>query len=315
MKLAYIASNLNVPDALKSVAGAYNEMDVYLLESIKKSTDLVIEELPKLVDSLTLSPAADQLTEKQKVLSKKISIQNQNLLNNIYVTKNTAEREAAVNENIKCNSLSVSDIIFIKYNRETKKINIENSKKEIVEYDLLLIENNQFVMAGILDKQQNLFNSFAEQEKCWLSLVFETKNLHKSKQLDKQFVFIENSNISSLDDNWYIAELEESTLKISLLIPFEMQHNQEYVEFLNKRITEMVNERFVSLNVVKLKETFVLPTDGYFSFKAKLRQTKQTALVPGFYFWKRNKVNAYLNNLLKQKTPKNDPAVKKGPVA
>ncbi|MGZ3692040.1 MAG: hypothetical protein ACXVAX_11085 [Pseudobdellovibrio sp.] len=312
MKMAYIASNLNVLDSLKSVEGSYNEIDVYLLENINRRTDIVIEELPKLVDGLTLSPDPDRLTEKQQTLSKKISVQNQNLLNSVYITKNISEREAPVNDSIKCRSLSVSDIVFIKYNREIKKISIENSQNEITDYDLLLIENNQFVMAGILDKQQNLFNSFTEQEKCWLTLVFETKNLHKNKQLDKHFIFIENSNISSLDDNWYLTERKGDLLQVALLIPFEMQNNQEYIEFLNKRITDMINERLVALNVVKLKETFVLPTDGYFSYRAKLRQTRQTALVPGFYFWKQNKINSYLNNLLKQKTAKNDPTVKKG---
>ena len=155
-------------------------------------------------------------------------------------------------------------------------------------------------------------NSFTEQEKCWLTLVFEVKNLHKNKQLDKQFIFIENSNINSLDDNWYLADLAGNTLKISLLIPFEMQSNQDYIEFLNKRITEMINDRIVTLSIIKMLKSFTLPADGFFSYRAKLRQTRQTALVPGFYFWKQNKVNSYLNNLLKSKTAKNDPNFKKG---
>ncbi len=312
MKLAYIASNLNVLNSLKSVEGGYTEIDVYLLDNIKNATNIVIEDLPKLADKLTLVPHTEQLTPKQKTIIKKISQQNQNLLNNIYSVKNITEREAGVTETTQCKKLAASDIIFIKYNREIKKISIENSNKEIIDYDLLLIENNQFAMAGILDKQQNLFNSFTEQEKCWINLVYETKNLHKHKQMNKDFIFIENANISSLDDNWYITQIENDTLKVSLLIPFEMQNDQDYIAFLNKRIMQMLNERFISFKVLKLVKNFVLPTDGYFTFKAKLRQSKQTALVPGFYFWNQNKMNGYLNNLLKQKTAKNDPASKKG---
>ena len=171
------------------------------------------------------------------------------------------------------------------------------------------------MMAAILDKQQSLFNSFTEQNKCWLNLKYKITSTHKNYQHDENFIFIENTNIQSVDDNWYVVNLDKDVLTVSFLVSYSMQRNIEYLEFLEKRISSLFNSKFISFSIVNLIESYVLPADGYFDYKAKLRSSKQAALVPSFYFWKKNKIQAYINNLFKQKIIKNIESNKKQDVS
>jgi len=300
MKLAFITADRSSLKTLPLLQKYYSQVHFYFANSKTAGVDLEAEKLPLLVDGLNVSPDASLRTPHQELVFKKNSQNYRNFFNQVYPTKVSAEIEdtnATVHE---FQESGIGDINFIKYNRELGKYAIENSRLEITEYDFLLIQNSQAIMAEVLEKQQNLFNSFTEQSKSIITLVYNLRHFHK-KGTPNSFIFVENSLLESVQDNWYLVKINGDTAEISFYIPFEMQESEEYKMFLAQRVSSALNRRFVAFQLEDFIGSFVTPADGYYSYKAKLRHTKGGALVPTYNLWTTEKMTAHLSQLLKSR--------------
>jgi hypothetical protein len=304
MKLAYIASDTSILKTLPVLQKYYSTVHFYFEDSIKGTLDLEVDNMPLLIDGVTIPNNSQLRTKRHQAVFKKSHLNYKNFFSQIYPSniENDIENPTQVIPNY--SRSNISDIGFIKYNRELNKYIIETAKQEIVEYDFILIENSQLIMAAILDKQQNLFHSLTEQTKTVLTLVFNFKNLHQSQQVIDNFILVENSLIDSVQDNWFLVQLKEKKIEISFYVPVEMQETEDYIAFLTKRVSTMLNNRFVSFKVEELVSHFFLPADGYYSYRAKLRNVKAGALIPTYTFWAKSKVQSHLNHLLKSKLNK-----------
>lgn len=239
-------------------------------------------------------------TPQQEFVFKKNFQNYKTFFNQIYPAKVSAEIEDTNSDVHEFQESGIGEINFIKYNRELGKYAIENSRLEITEYDFLLIQNSQAIMAEVLEKQQNLFNSFTEQTKSIITLVFNLKHFHKTGS-PNSFIFVENSLLESVQDNWYLVKLGTDTAEVSFYIPYEMQESEEYKLFLSQRVAAALNRRFVAFQLEDFIGSYVTPADGYYSYKAKLRHSKGGALVPTYNLWTVEKMTSHLSQLLKSR--------------
>ena len=299
MKLAYLAANRSALKAFDVIQKYYSTVDFYLAEPNMANPELEADNLPLLLGHV-LVPARHELrTSKHESVLKKNQKNYQALFDIIYPPKVMEETQIEVKQGSVHQEFDISDINFIKYNKDRSTYSIENSKTEIIEYDFVLIQNTQLIMASIVDRQQNLFHSFTEQSKVVLTLQFELKQLHKAPQENSNFIFIENGLVDSIQDNWYFIQMNSSMLEISFFIPMEMQSSEEYLQFLKERTLVMINRRFVSFKAGTCVGSYIVPTDGFYSYTAKLRNSKGGALVPAFSFWTKNKMQGHINQVLK----------------
>lgn len=300
MKLAFITADRSSLKTLPLLQKYYSCVHFYFANSKTAGVDLEAEKLPLMVDGLNVPADASLRTPHQEQIFKKNYHNYKNFFNQIYPNKVNAEIEEVDSPKEDFLEFGIGEINFIKYSRELGKYAIENSRLEITEYDFLLIQNSQVIMAEVLEKQQNLFNSFTEQTKSIITLVFNLKNFHKAGA-PNSFIFVENSLIESVQDNWYLVKLNPETVEVSFYIPFEMQDSEDYKQFLSQRVSAVMNRRFVSFQLSDFIGSYVTPADGYYSYKAKLRYTKGGALVPTYNLWSTEKMTTHLSQLLKNR--------------
>jgi hypothetical protein len=273
----------------------------YFVNSKTAGVDLEAEKLPLMVDGLNISAEEAMRTPAQEIAFKFNSMNYKNFFNQIYPVKVSVESEDYGEPKAGWQEFDVDEINFIKYNRDLNKYGIENTKLEITEYDFLLIQNSQLIMAEILEKQQNLFHSFTEQSKSILTLVFNLNRRHESVSANEDFIFVENSNLESVQDNWYLVKLGKDTAEVSFYIPLGMQNSEDYKNFLSHRVSTVLNRRFVAFRIEAFIGSYVTPADGYYAYKAKLRHTKGGALTPTYNLWSTEKITSHLNQILKSR--------------
>ena len=301
MKIAFITSDRSSLKTLGLLQKYYPTVHFYLANSKTSGVDLEAEKLPLLVDGLNIPADPKSRTERHEQVFKKNQPNYKLFFNQIYPGKVSTENEEFAEPKGVHSEFSIDEINFIKYSREVGKYAIENSRLEITDYDFLLIQNSQLIMAEILDKQQNLFHSFTEQSKAIITLTFDLRQLHQNALTESRFIFVENSMIESVQDNWYLVKLNKDTAEVSLYIPYEMQDSEEYKSFLAQRVTAAFNRRFVSFKLEGFIGSYVTPADGYYAYKAKLRYSKGGALVPTYNLWSTEKMTAHLGQLLKNR--------------
>jgi hypothetical protein len=302
MKLAYIASDLSAIDNESVIASQnYEVIHFYLADQKPIYKYREIEKQILFIDHITFIPDEKQQTETHKNLKKRIQPSWNSFLHNVYAGRNYNLINEANDASSTKEVFSIDDISFIKFSRDQGKYSIENSKKHIVNYDYLLIENNQFTMNSIIEKQQNLFFSFTEQSRCLLTLKYKVQNTLFHFQQQREFILIDSSEVNSTFDNWYLILIDKDVLRCSFYIPIEIQRTEEYLNFLNTRIQEMICRQIVTISKLTYIESSLAPVDGYYRNIAQLRNSRAGALVPKYFLWSENKRKGHLQNILKTK--------------
>lgn len=302
MKLAYIASDLSALDNESVIAAQnYETIHFYIADQKPLYKYKEIENQHLLIDHLTVVPDEKLQTEAHKNIKKRIKPSWDSFLQNIYVGRNFNFVDEANSVKSSKEIFSIDDISYLKFSRDLGKYSIENSQKQIIDYDFLLIENNQFIMNSLIEKQQNLFFSFTEQSRCLLTLSYKIETTPAHFQHSREFILIDNSEVNSSFDNWYLVSTEKNVLKCSLYIPIQVQRTEEYLDFLNTRVQEMICRNLVSISKITFIETSVAPIDGYYRYKAQLRNSRSGALVPKYFMWSEVKRKGHLQNILKNK--------------
>lgn len=302
MKLAYIASDLSALDNESVIASQnYELIHFYLADQKPIYKYQEIEKQHLFVDHLTIVPDEKSQTEVHKNVKKRIKPSWDSFLHNIYVGRNFNFIDDTNDVKPTKEVFSIDDISYLKYSRDLGKYSIENAQKQIVDYDFLLIENNQFIMNSIIEKQQNLFFSFTEQSRCLLTLSYKVESTLAHFLQLREFILIDNSKVNSTFDNWYIISIDKDVLKCSFYIPIEVQRTEEYLNFLNTRIQEMICRHLVTISSLSYIESSLAPVDGYYRYKAQLRNSRAGALVPKYFLWSESKRKGHLQNILKNK--------------
>ncbi len=307
MKIAYAATDLNALKAQSMIVGPYEELHYYLVQPKTQSVDVSIEDKPVLAEGLSIPAAAELQTPAHQKVVKKIQQHLAAWKHQIFQdykvkpTKNNAhfERNAA----LKVVQHAVDEISYIRVNRLNQKYIFEINGSEQREYDLVLIENNQFVMAGIVEKQQNLFYSFTEQAKCLLTLNYDISRLHGNLLDTHEFLFVQNAEVESIDDNWFVVQESQDRLAVTFYVPLQMGANEKYIRFMQERIRQMMEARFsATFKINDYLDHGLSIGNGFYSHKARLRFKKNAVLVPSFKFWSDTDIATYLKKIIQSKT-------------
>lgn len=307
MKIAYVATDLNALKVQSMIVGPYEELHYYLVQPQTQSVDVSIDDKPVMVEGLCIPAAVELQTQAHQKAVKKIQQHLAAWKREIFqdykvkATKNNANFEK--NTNLKVVLHAVDEISYIRVNRLNQKYIFEINGSEQREYDLILIENNQFVMAGIVEKQQNLFYSFTEQAKCLLTLNYDISRQHAHLVDQYEFLFVQNAEVESIDDNWFVVQESQDRLAVTFYVPLQMSVQDKYIRFMQERIHQMMSERFSS--TFKINDYLghnLSIGNGFYSHKARLRFKKNAVLVPSFKFWSDHDIETYLKKLIQSKT-------------
>jgi hypothetical protein len=301
MKLAYIAMDRTAHKAHGVLERHYSTVDFYLADSNSKTLNIDVAELPIMAGNVCIPVSRSLRTVQHNLVMQEIKSEHTLLLGSIYPRKNLQNENLDAVPLTSGNIKNISDIHYIAYNREKQKYLFECvGETAVTEYDFLVIQDNQYVMSLLLDKQRDLFMSFTEQTKVILNFDFEVKHFTRFNE-DRDFLFVDNCRQKTIHDNWYICQLRDKRISVSLYIPLEMQNSPSYLDFLAKRVTSVLNAAFDVFKVGALLSKSVLACDGFYTHRAKLRYGKSSVLIPTFTFWSQPKINNYISHLIKGK--------------
>lgn len=307
MKIAYVATDLNALKVQSMIVGPYEELHYYLVQPKTRSVDVRIDDKSILAEGLCIPAVPELQTQTHQKVIKKIQQHLTTWRKEIFQdykvkpTKNNAHFEK--NAALKVVQHAVDEISYIRVNRLNQKYVLEINGSEQREYDLILIENNQFVMAGIVEKQQNLFYSFTEQTKCLLTLNYDISRLHGQLTDVHEFLLVQNADVESIDDNWFVVQESQNRLAVTFYVPLQMSTNEKFIRFLHVRTQQMVEARFgATFKVNDYLGHSLSIGNGFYSHKARLRFKKNAVLVPSFKFWSDADIETYLKKLIQSKT-------------
>ena len=301
MKLAYIAMDRTAHKAHGMLERHYSTVDFYLADADSKTLNIDVAELPIMASNVCIPADRTLRTVQHNLVMQELKYEHNVFLNSIYTRKNLQNEHLEGVPLTSGNIKKLSDIHYMQFNKEINKYSIETIGQDITEYDFVIIQDNQFVMSLMLDKQRDLFVRFTEQNKVILNLDFEIKHSHGKLSEAADFLFVDNIFLKSTEDNWYISQLREDRFSVSVYIPLEMQNSAAYIDFMAKRISHVVNSTFDVFKIGSLINRNTLACDGHYTHRAKLRYAKCASLVPTFTFWSQPKINNYLSLLIRNK--------------
>ncbi len=305
MKIAYVATDLNALKVQSMIVGPYEELHYYLVQPQTRSVDVCIEDKSILAAGLCIPASADLQTSIHLKVLKKIQSHLLTWKKEIFqdykvkATKQNAHFEK--NTALKVIQHATDEISYIRMNRLNQKYIFEINGSEQREYDLVLFENNQFVMAGIVEKQQNLFYSFTEQTKCLLTLDYHISRLQNHPAVN-EFLLVQNADVESIDDNWFVVQEGPERLAVTFYVPLQMSSNEQFVQFMQGRTKQMVETRFKTFRINEYIGHSLSIGNGFYSHKARLRFKKSAVLVPSFKFWSDADIETYLKKIIRSKT-------------
>ncbi len=302
-KIAYIATDLNILKTQNMIIGPYDAIDYYLVDNENKSVDLSLHEQDFMVGELCIPATKASRTIMQNHRFSEIEVQFQFWKKQIYQDykndNSVEDLSSAININV--NVQSIDKVNYIKINRLNQKYIFEIQNDQQMEYDLVLFENNQYVMSRLIEKQQNLFYSFTEQQKCLLTFEYKIKNFYTIEKPVQEFVFVNNYKNQSIEDNWFIYQIGKDQLFITAYIPLQMSKNVDYIKFMNSRIAQMTQVQFKNFEILDSVGNARSIGNGFYVHQAKLRNKKTAELMPSFKFWSDDEIKKYLHKVLHSK--------------
>lgn len=319
MKLAYIATDLNILKTQKTLGAHFAQIDYYLIQPGGRSVDVDISAKSILMDSVSIPADPYIRTPLQNRKYNQIESLYQAWKKQIFQKNDVRPHEPRKNlKSIITQAVagdpavvvrSADEISFMRLNRLNQKYVLELTKTQSengidvsqLEYDLVLVENNQFVMSALVEKQQNLFHSFTEQSKCLLTFQFAPNYLQSEFASNEEFILIDNPSLKSIDDNWYIVQMSEEMISASFYVPLQMSSREDYREFLLERVRETLLKHLKTVKSLDLKNTYKSMTNGFYTHRASLRHKKNAALMPCFKFWSEDQCASYLNQIARYK--------------
>ena len=220
-------------------------------------------------------------------------------------------------KNSKVRNLSLNAISDLHFNKKTglyviqSNLNNEISKepekpeKIVFEYDYLIVENHQLVSQALLTKSQNVIKQLHFQSHVVLNLEFPLQyKLHK-QYLYHDFIFIENMQLKTIFDNWYICSFSQDKACIRLFIPYDKHQAEDYLNFISDRVYNRICRSFEAFEFKDVQKRWVSTSDGFTLKDLKLNFPRNSSIMPSFSFWPQYKINNYIKELMAFNKKKN----------
>lgn len=305
MKLAYIGYDRTVFKTYSVLATCFSHIDSYLVDYDFGASDSDFLDLPIVAENVYIPRDTSLHTDKHREVLKNIENEYNSFKSNIYRHENLYKEAHATEQKITQNHFDLKDIIRIKFDTDNNKYVIEGSERDSIQYDYLIVQNHQIVADLIYDQGHNIFSLLPMQANVLLNVDFSVENRNRARHLENECIYIHNTRLRTIFDNWYICWLNDENLRISLLIPNEQYKNAEFSEFIVGRTREIVEKAFESVTIKELIATHITATDGFDLQNARLNFPKYTAIFPSFAYWSQEKINYYVKNLFLAKNKNN----------
>lgn len=210
-------------------------------------------------------------------------------------------------KNSKVRNLSLNAISDLHFDKKTglyviqsnlnKEINKE-PEKIVFEYDYLIVENHQLVSQALLTKSQNVIKQLHFQSHVVLNLEFPLQyKLHK-QYLYHDFIFIENMQLKTIFDNWYICSFSQDRACIRLFIPYDKHQAEDYLNFISDRVYNRICRSFEAFEFKDVQKRWISTSDGFTLKDLKLNFPRNSSIMPSFSFWPQYKINNYIKELM-----------------
>ena len=305
MKCAYFAFDKLALNTKNKLSENYSHIDYYLMKDEDPVCSESVDELEIMVSHLCISQNESLQTEFQKKYLRNISGIINTYKSNIYVSK-PSKIQQEVGQELQSNPAImnvqlVDELLFIKWDRNLNKYCVENKQRQLVEYDFIIIENNQFLMSAIIDKQENLFFSFTEQTQYILNLEFQAVWKHVDINLEKTFILICDEDVNSIADNCFVLKISGNKINCLVQLPMPGIKNEDFLDFIRNKIETILHRKLFILKSLNFISAHSRPTDGFYKFKAQLRNSRFGALVPSYFLWNSSARDAHLNSVMKSR--------------
>lgn len=306
MKLAYFAYSRASTKAHRVLEQYFDTIDTYLYNTSDEIIDYDLQNLSIMADHVIIPNNIELLTTQHKIVLQKIKNEYQFFKKNILLGYNQSSEDIiGTSKSIK-KIYNISDVSEMTYDSDLNKHIIFSDNNKQKEYDYLIIESNEFIGSKISNIKQNVISRSGRQSHIILNLEFGLQGRVQSKQhLHHEFILVDNVEVKTVFDNWYICSLMHNKILVSQLIPFEKYHSEEFLDFITSRTFNALVRNFDTFIIDDLVSRYISTCDGFYQKKIKLNYPKNSAALPSFLFWSQNKVNDYINNMFILKNKKN----------
>jgi len=309
MKLAYLAFDKTALRTHSELAPYFSGIDTYLLNMQVEARDLDIFNLPIMTSHVFIPRDVGLQTIQHKLILKKIKSEYFFLKQNIFSGFKFSSEEPVIVSHSEKQLYNLSDIAAIIFNKVSKKYNIQTKDQNLIEYDYLIIEGHQLVSDSVQNKDQNIINKLQRQSAIILNLDFSAHyKWHKQHQYH-EFIFVNNTEIRTVFDNWYFCRVSHDKVSVSLYIPFELHESEDFLNFVTARTHKLFSQTLEPFNISSISEGLVCrsfsASDGFVIKNMTLRHAKNSAVFPSFSFWPQHKINDYIQNAFVIKNKKN----------
>lgn len=305
MKLAYLGYDRTVFKTYSVLATCFTHIDSYLCDYDFGASDSDFLDLPIMAENVLIPKDVSIQTAKHKHVLKSIENEYQSFKSNIYRKEKLYKDAHASEKKIIPNHFALRDIIRLKFDTDNNKYVIEGRDKDPIQYDYVIIQNHQIVADVLYDQGHNLFSLLPMQSNVLLNLDFAIERLYEGDHLPNECLYVHNTKLKTIFDNWYICWLNDENLRVSLLISSDQYKSQDFIDFIVNRTSKVMSEVFESIRIKEIIATHITATDGFDLQNAKLNYPKYTAVFPSFAYWSQEKINYYIKNMFFAKNRKN----------
>lgn len=301
MKLAYVAFDKTALKTHPALEQYFSAIDTYLVNPQSEASDLDILNLAIMADHVFIPSDVTLQTLQHKLVLQKIKNEYLFLKQNIFSGFSFQGEELIGARTAEKQQFDLSEVLSITFDKNRKKHIIQTEGQNFIDYDYLIIEGHQLVSGALAKKNQNIISKTQIQSSLVLNLEFSMQyKLHK-QHLHHEFIFIANTELRTLFDNWYLCSLSHNKIGVSLYIPYEQHWQAEFLDFMTQRTHKLISLTFESFAIGELIKRGVSTSDGFVTRNLKLNHTKTSAAFPSFAYWPQNKINDYIKNVFVNK--------------
>jgi hypothetical protein len=305
MRLAYLGYDKNAFKSTAYLAQYFQQIDTYLLNYDNQTNDSDICDLPIMAAHVYISKDQSLYTEQHKFVKRKISLEYnlfKKSISSIEVKELKADTEEPKGDK---NYSKIIDIISLDYDRKSNQYKIVTKYQGNFEYDYLIIQDHHIISDLFKQKKQSVFKGDSDQFYAMLSLDFAIKAKLGNEVQEQEFIFVENTEIKSIFDNWYICKFSQQKISINFYIPYKQRHHEAYINFLVQRNRALFEKIFITFEMGEILNKSIIATNGFAQNHIAMINKQSSFVFPSFSYWSKERVAGFINEVFLNKNKKN----------
>lgn len=297
MKLAYFGYDGSALRSLNFFSQSFKSVDFYLAQDTMPQI-LSIEQVPILTRNFFIDVDERQRTSEQKKIHQRLS-ENISRFTQLYSNEAVLLDEPAPLANAgrpADSSLILLAEVLSVHQADGGLIEVRRLKENKL-YDFVAVEPSVFMkiffskLNNTAPDIQKLLNSQSDQQLIFLNFKYPKKNRYTAEFSEKKIIVVENIDLDSIVDNFYLCQLEEQEISIDFLISASKHQDAEYINFLAQRARRTIADRFLSLELGEVAHYSLYPSQSHFTAK----KNRNSFSLPYARGLTENQLNYYLS--------------------